>query len=102
MGRVKPREAHGRPGWPVAAALAVGVLLLAGGLWWSQSSTSAQPVPGFTPQAGGPRLAVDRDLIDLGVQPLNRTATAIFRVSNVGSSPLQILGEPAVELVQGC
>jgi hypothetical protein len=92
----------GRPGWLVATVLGIGVLLLAGGLWWGLSGTSANPVPGFTPQASGPRLAVDRDLTDLGVQPLNRKAYATFQVSDVGSSPLQILGEPAVELVQGC
>ncbi|MGC8879122.1 MAG: hypothetical protein ACP5R2_07855 [Anaerolineae bacterium] len=50
----------------------------------------------------GPRLAVDRERIDLGTLPFNKRVTAEFRVQNVGDSDLIILEKPAIELVEGC
>lgn len=51
---------------------------------------------------GKPRLAVDRQQIDFGKLPLDKTVKATFQVSNVGDQPLQILSEPVVEVKQGC
>ncbi len=107
MSKNKPievrRKPAGPPGWLIPSVVGIGIVLLAAGLWWGLgNTTSASPVPGFTPQASGPRVVVDHDSIDLGVQPLNRVANAVFRVSDVGDKPLQILGEPTVELVEGC
>ncbi len=50
----------------------------------------------------GPRLAVDRERIDLGILPFNKRAAAEFRVQNVGASDLIILEKPVIELVEGC
>jgi hypothetical protein len=70
-------------------------------MWWASARASGPPA-NFTPQAETPRLAVDREAIDLGPQPLGREVSAVFRVKDVGSQPLRILGKPTVELVEGC
>lgn len=87
--------------------LAVGgaVLLVIGGLslvWWT-SSNSAVVTLDVTPEVtGAPRLTVDQDIIDEGYIKLNNTIRTSFRLRNVGDQPLYILGEPQVELVEGC
>ena len=102
---LKGKRAHratgGRPAWLVWLAAGLGLLLLGGGLWWASARASGPP-SNFTPQAETPRLAVDRESIDLGRQPLGREVSAVFRVKDVGSQPLRILGRPIVELVEGC
>ena len=99
-GTQKPTRRRGATWWPLVVAMA-GLLILATAVWWgvgrgvSQSSNSV-------PQADGPRLAVDRDSIDLGTQPFERRVSAVFQVTNIGNSALNMLGEPSVELVEGC
>ena len=88
--------------WPIWLAAGLGLLLLGGLTWWSVGRTSSAPPADFTPQSESARLAVDRESIDLGVQPLNRLVSTVFNVRNVGKATLQILGEPQVELVEGC
>lgn len=86
--------------------LAVGgaVLLVIGGLSlvWT-SSNSAVVTLDVTPEViGAPRLAVDQDIIDEGYIKLNNTIRTTYRLRNVGDEPLYILGEPQVELAEGC
>ena len=86
--------------------LAVGgaVLLVLGGLSlvWT-TSDSAVVTLDVTPEVtGAPRLAVDRDFIDEGYIKLDNTIRTSFRLRNVGDQPLHILGEPTVQLVEGC
>jgi len=52
--------------------------------------------------SGQPKLKVDREQIDFGKVPLDKTVKATFQVSNIGDQPLQILGEPVVEVRAGC
>jgi hypothetical protein len=81
-------------------AMGAAVLLIAGGLVvWSSSNTR----PAVTPQAtGAPRLAVGRTTVDAGYVKFDKLVHTTFRLRNVGDQPLQILGEPQVELVEGC
>jgi hypothetical protein len=51
---------------------------------------------------GQPKLALDREQIDFGKVPLDKTIKATFKLSNVGDQPLQILNQPVVEVKQGC
>lgn len=77
------------------------VLLIAGGgvLAWAQSSTE----PGAPIEVkGAPRVAVAQESVDHGDIKFDTPVSSIFQVSNVGDKPLQILGEPQVELVEGC
>lgn len=86
---------------PIIAGGAVLLLVIGLAVWWS-SSTSA-PAAGVPQQAGGaPRLAVDRTTIDDGYVKFNTPIEATFKLNNTGQQPLQILGEPQVELIEGC
>jgi hypothetical protein len=51
---------------------------------------------------GGPRLAVDRDLIDFGSVRFERRVQARFRLRNVGDKTLRLPAFPPVEVVEGC
>ena len=63
---------------------------------WGNSANSA------TQYQGGPRLAVDRDLIDFGNVAFNRMVKASFRLRNVGDKPLQLPASPPLEVFDGC
>jgi hypothetical protein len=99
-GKRQGQMANGNPLWPILLALGFGLLLLGGMAGLGRASFL--PAADFTPQAEGPRLAVDRESIDLGLQPLDRRVSAVFRVKNVGGKTLHVQGEPYVELVEGC
>ncbi len=69
-------------------------------LWNPGSRSSGAGVPAQV--TGKPKLAVDREQIDFGKLPLDKTVKATFVLSNIGDQPLQILGEPVVEVKVGC
>lgn len=87
--------------WP---AVAGALLLVIGGLslLWASSDDGAVTLDVTPEVSGAPRLAVDRDVIDEGYIKLNNTVRTTFRLRNVGDEPLRIIGEPVVELVEGC
>jgi hypothetical protein len=62
---------------------------------------SAGPSKGIE-VTGQPKLAVDGDKVDLGKQPLGKTVSVAFELSNVGDKPLQLTGIPKVEVKEGC
>lgn len=51
---------------------------------------------------GGPHIEVDQTSIDHGDQRFDTPVESVFRVRNVGDQPLVFLGEPQVELIEGC
>lgn len=76
------------------------VLLVAGVLALRTPSSSA---PAVAPEVtGSPRLAVDQTVVDEGLVKLDTIVRTSYRLRNVGDQPLHILGEPQVELVEGC
>lgn len=83
------------------ALIAGALLAVVGGIVvLGQSSNSASPeAPQVT---GAPRLAIEQDVIDEGYIKLGETIRTTFHLKNVGDQPLQIMGEPQVELVEGC
>jgi hypothetical protein len=102
--RIRKKQSRRLTWWPLAVALA-GLLIVAVGVWWGlgQSAPASQPPSQALPTtSAAPRLAVDRDTIDLGMQPFERPVSAVFQVQNVGGDTLRILAEPVVELVEGC
>lgn len=97
-------------------AVSVAVLLIVAGLvvTWTGPKTASAPgtltggqaksAPA-APQStgdGGPRLAVDQAVIDEGYIKLGTPIRTTFRLKNTGNQPLHILGEPVVQLVEGC
>jgi hypothetical protein len=72
-----------------------GVLLALAGRGSSGTSVPAQV-------NGKPSLVVDREQIDFGKVPLDIPVKATFKLSNAGDQPLQIVGQPLVEVKQGC
>lgn len=85
---------------PIIAGAAVLLVMIGLAIWWN-SSTSA-PTAGPQQAGGQPRLAVDRTTIDDGYVKFNTPIEATFKLSNTGQQALQILGEPQVELIEGC
>jgi hypothetical protein len=69
-----------------------------------QDSPSSSLIdPNFTPAvSGGPRVEVPQDYVDYGEVKLGETVKTVFEVRNVGDQTLTILGEPRVELIEGC
>ncbi|MBI5960045.1 MAG: hypothetical protein HY866_14995 [Chloroflexi bacterium] len=64
---------------------------------------SIMPDLSFTPAViGAPRVSVSQDYIDYGDVKLGTPVTTTFDVQNTGDLPLTILGEPRVELIEGC
>lgn len=101
----KSTRAEWRSVWPL---FALGGLLIVGALFvlirGSQNQTDQQTGAGSSaPQVtGAPRVAVSQDTLDYGNVNLGRTITSVFTVRNVGDRDLIILGEPAVQVVEGC
>jgi hypothetical protein len=88
------------PRWGLLAVIAATLLFIGGGLllWWSNSGETSVPIQ----VTGAPRVAVAQASVDHGDLKFDTPVSTIFQVSNVGDKPLQILGEPQVELVEGC
>jgi hypothetical protein len=74
-------------------------LLVAGIVVWNQLGRRSDVPLQVT---GAPRLTVDRTTIDEGDVKLGKSIRSAFRLQNVGDQPLQVLGEPQVEVVEGC
>jgi len=45
---------------------------------------------------------MDKEEIDFGRVQINKAVKANFRLTNAGDQPLRILGEPQIEVRQGC
>jgi hypothetical protein len=92
--------------------VAIGSLLLIGAAAFlfgqkdkieTSSSGSTRFDSDFKPDVtGAPRVSVPEDTIDYGDVELGTTVTTEFDVRNTGDQPLVILGEPQVEVVEGC
>ena len=95
----KPKQPSARWSWRWLAL--GGLVVLLGGLrLWAVGKSRPAPVPPSV--TGAPRLAVDQTTIDEGYVQVDTPIRTSFRLHNVGDQPLQILGEPQVELVEGC
>jgi len=51
---------------------------------------------------GGPRLWVDKELLDFGPVRYRQYVEARVRLKNVGDQPLQLPVSPPVEVAEGC
>jgi hypothetical protein len=79
----------------------IGLVLVMGVATWFFLQKPA-PVSFAAQQTGGPRLLVDKELIDFGPVQFERIVTARFRLRNVGDQPLRLAVDPRVEAIEGC
>ncbi len=79
----------------IAVAIVVGVAT-----WYFIPRHS--PLSAAPPYRGGPRLAVDKELIDFGDRHFNRFVEARFLLRNVGDQPLKLAVNSPVEAIEGC
>ncbi len=97
---------------PGVAVIVVGALLVMGAAAivlgksnqnGASQSSSTRFETSFTPEVtGAPRVMVPQENIDYGDVKLGNTIKTVFEARNVGDQPLIILGEPQVEIVEGC
>ena len=83
----------------LALVLLGAAVLLGVGTWTVLSNWHAATPAEFH---GGARLAVEKDLIDLGTVKLNQRVQASFRLKNVGDRVLLLPSTPPVDVVEGC
>lgn len=95
----KGRQAGRRPRWLWMGC--IGAALLAGGITWL-ALPDRSPLADASRYQGGPRLAVDRQEVDFGRVPFEKSVQARFRLKNVGDQPLRLATGPRVEVVEGC
>lgn len=89
-----------RPRWFVPAILiGLGVLLSAVAFLLIRDSQQEPFEPEVT---GKPKAVLDQTFFDYGDVRFNTPVETVFRVKNVGDQPLKILGEPQVQVVEGC
>jgi hypothetical protein len=95
-------KAQPHSGWPkfLVPGLLVVAVLVGAGTWFFFQKSSPQVVA--AQYTGGPRLAVDKDLIDFGNVRFDKFVTASFRLRNVGDQPLRLAVNRQVEAIEGC
>jgi len=95
----QPTKSPQRPTWLLPAVI-VGAIVVVLAIVAAMTGSRREP---FEPEvAGAPRAEVDQTSIDHGAVRFEQPVESVFRVRNVGDQPLTILGEPRVELLQGC
>jgi len=90
---VKPVRARRRT-WRWAALGILGFAAVGGGFWWFSEAPDAS--------GGTPRLALDRDTVDLGYLPFETPARAVFTLTNTGDGVLRLAEVPRVKAIKGC
>jgi len=86
---------------PLFAILGGIFLLLWGGYtFWSSRQSNSGTIP--IEVKGSPSLKPDREMVDLGDVPLNKTVTVSFQLSNVGDQTLRFTDQPYIEVLEGC
>ncbi len=99
--RKKP-SAHRTTPWWMWTAIAGAALFVVGGLVILFGFGNNTP-SGFSPEVtGAPALRANQTTIDEGDVKLGGTQRTVFTLKNVGDKTLEIMGEPQVQLVEGC
>ena len=86
---------------PILILVVLGVFLLFGAsyLLIPKDEVDSKYIPEVT---GGPSLKTDKEQIDFGDVPFNKTVSASFELTNVGDKTLKFTGSPYVEVKEGC
>ena len=98
--KIAPKQKARAPLW-LWLIIAAGVALIAFVVIDSASRSSSTPAT--APQvSGAPRLAADKEKIDLGDVKLGQTVSVSFELTNVGDRALQFTASPYIEVKAGC
>ncbi len=105
--RRSQRKSNHTMQWIVGGLVGGTVLIIAAlllGVFQGDDDSGQEPFDtNFEPEvAGAPGVAVDQEVVNYGDVKLGTTVNTVFNVRNVGDEPLEILGEPRVELMEGC
>ncbi len=99
--------------WWAVAMFAVGAILIVL-VALSNAPRASAPAPASVPTLhsgsgpsspaanSGPKLAADKEKIDLGNVPLGQTVSVSFEITNVGDQLLQFSEAPYIEVKEGC
>jgi len=82
--------------WRLWAIAATAIVLVIGGLSLLLIGNNAAA------ESGTPSLVVEQTEVDEGYQTYNTPVRTSFKIRNEGDGPLHILGEPQVQLMEGC
>ncbi len=82
---------------PLIAIFAGAAVLLIAGLFLMLANDG-----GTSGSKTGPHLTVDRERIDFGRVPLDKSVRAEFKVTNTGDRPLTLDASAPVQVLQGC
>jgi hypothetical protein len=85
--------------WVPGLAAAAGGLIITAAVLLARSGDRAAASPD---DGGAPRVAVNQEVFDYGMVKVDTPIETVFRVSNVGGAALKIVGNPQIELVEGC
>lgn len=97
MGKNRKRrdERTGQRTWKrraIGVVLVALIAVIAG--WWLWEIPEAS--------GGTPKLAIDREVVDLGDLPFETPARVVFTLSNAGDGTLRIPDVPRVRAEEGC
>lgn len=93
-----PKTAH--PKWLLPVAAIAAIVILVGGI--VAVVTASQQSPYEPDVTGRAAVQVSQEKFDYGTRHYNETVNAAFQVKNVGDETLYVLGEPQIEVVEGC
>ena len=95
-------KAKGRSAWArFLVPGGVGLALVLGLTTWVLLPRRG-PASDAAQYQGGPRLSVEKDLIDFGPVRFEKVVRASFRLRNVGDRPLRLPANLPVEVGEGC
>lgn len=100
--KIKKKEKP-QPWWKKASPLLLGLggLLLVGVAAFL-IARAYQPAPRISPQVSGPRLQVDRQVIDFGEVRMGIPVKATFKLTNIGDEPVRFVRQPYIQVLEGC
>jgi hypothetical protein len=97
------RKSKPRPWWKRISPLLLG---LGGLLLMGMASfilvRAAQPPTQNIPLVSGPRLQVDREIIDFGEVKMGIPIRASFKLTNIGNEPVRFVRQPYIQVLEGC
>src|SRR4051812_37457757 len=89
--------------WYWVAIFSVLIVFIVLFLLQNSSNTSSSIPSDFKVEVNGaPKISLKYDTVDHGDQHYNIPVESVFPIGNIGDKPLEIIGQPRVEVLEGC